>query len=418
MWRWGTLWLTVLLMATKRALRRPGRPARRRPPAAPARRGARRRSAGRSVERLDVGAGHDQHVAGEQRAHVEEAERHRRRRARRGPGRSPATIEQNAQAATSRRLGRRRCRERPMCVECATLPWTRGDLGPVPSGPSPVPGSSGGAQRHARPLRTDRAAPHADAGAQQLDPAPWCCGSCPRHVQRVGRLLRPGTDPYSDRARRAGASGPGAIDARITDFLLNAADFFVPLPDGFARAVVSALRTGSRDTGFPIPPELLGPVLDLARMVDDEIVSLLDQRRDHPAVDRVRVDDQLLATRVNPAAINGAFLSPFSRLTWAEKAKAWEMFEDADPDLVAAIDSEPARARDRDRVGRAARSRPAPCSSSAASARTASTPRSTRGDAQADRPNRSAMRISKYTPAAAGWDDFKGYWKGRKEADR
>jgi hypothetical protein len=225
----------------------------------------------------------------------------------------------------------------------------------------------------------------------------------------------PGADPYSV-AQGVQVAGEGAIDARTTDFLLHAADFFVPLPDGFARAVVTGLRIGAVDSGFPIPAELLGPVLDLARSVDDEIVSLLTNDDAIPLSLVFAMTMNFFATRVNPLAVNGAFLSPFARLTWAEKAAAWEMFEQADPDLVAAIDS----------------SLPEPATETvsgvlrfAAGALLEFGGFGTYGEYSTFDPVARKLtaepvghRISGYTPAAAGWDDLKGYWKGRTEADR
>ena len=225
----------------------------------------------------------------------------------------------------------------------------------------------------------------------------------------------PGADPYSV-AQGVHVAGEGAIDARTTDFLLHSADFFVPLPDGFARAVVSGLRSGSVDSGFPIPSELLGPVLDLARKVDDEIVSLLANDDTIPLSFVFAMTINFLATRVNPAAVNGAFLSPFARLTWAEKAAAWELFEQADPELVAAIDAglpEPST----ETVSGVLRF--------AGGALLEFGGFGTYGEFSTfDTATRKLTaepvghRISRYTPAAAGWDDFKGYWKGRTEADR
>jgi hypothetical protein len=224
----------------------------------------------------------------------------------------------------------------------------------------------------------------------------------------------PGADPYSI-AQGVQLEREGAMEARSPDFLLNAADFFLPLPDGFARAVVSGLRTSAGDTGFPIPPELLGPVLDLARTVDDEIVALLTNDEAVPLSLVFALTVNFFATQVNPLAVNGAFLSPFSRLTWAEKAAAWALFEDTEADVVAAIDSalpEPAT----ETVSGVLRF--------AAGALLEFAAFGTYGEYSTfDTTTRQLTsepvghRISRYTPAAAGWDDFKGYWKGRTEAD-
>jgi hypothetical protein len=225
----------------------------------------------------------------------------------------------------------------------------------------------------------------------------------------------PGSDEYSV-AQGVQAAGPGGIDAKTTDFLLDAADFFVPLPDGFARSVVSAMRTGSEETGFPIPPELLGPALELARQVDDEIVSLLQNDDTIPLSLVFAMTMNFYATRVNPLAVSGNFLSPFARLTWEEKAAAWQMFEQADPDVVSMIDGalpEPQT----ETVSGVLRF--------ASGALLEFAGFGTYGEYSTwDKEKRVLTgnpighQISKYTPAAAGWDEFKGYWKGRTEADR
>jgi hypothetical protein len=258
-----------------------------------------------------------------------------------------------------------------------------------------------------------RSLPSASA---QIDPVAMVLKELARDTfNGLSAFCVPGADPYSV-AQGVQAAGEGAIDARTTDFLLNAADFFVPLPDGFARAVVSGLRTGADDTGFPIPGELLGPILDLARTVDDEIVSLLANDDAIPLSLVFALTMNFFATRVNPAAVNGTFLSPFARLTWAEKAAAWEMFEQADPDLVAAIDSglpQPAT----ETVSGVLRF--------AAGALVEFGGFGTYSEYSTFDPVTRTLtaepvghRISAYSPAAAGWDDLKGYWKGRTEADR
>ena len=46
----------------------------------------------------------------------------------------------------------------------------------------------------------------------------------------------------------------------------------------------------------------------------------------------------LMATQVHPLAVNGPHLSPFARLSYAEKAQAFELIERTDADLVALLD--------------------------------------------------------------------------------
>lgn len=232
-------------------------------------------------------------------------------------------------------------------------------------------------------------------------------------ITGLAAFVIPGNDPYSA-AQGVAAAGPGAVAARTPDFLLSSADYFVPVPDGFARSVVSALRTGSE--GFPIPPELLGVPLTLARQVDDEIVALLQNDDTVPLSLVFALTMNFFATRVNPLAVNGNFVSPFSRLTWADKAKAWQMFEQADPDLVALIDAELPEPQTETVSG---------VLRFASGALLEFAGFGTYSEYSTWDKERRVLTgvpvghaISKYTPAAAGWDDFKGYWKGRTEVSK
>ena len=94
-WRWGTLWLTRLFMATNDPaaphavrLHRPGQPLR------PGEVRAEQLVGGQVGERLDVPLRHQQRVAGEQRADVEERQA-TSSSSTTWAGRRPATISQN-----------------------------------------------------------------------------------------------------------------------------------------------------------------------------------------------------------------------------------------------------------------------------------------------------------------------------------
>jgi hypothetical protein len=223
----------------------------------------------------------------------------------------------------------------------------------------------------------------------------------------------PGNDEYSV-AQGVQLEVPGGIAAHTTDFLIRSADFFVPVPDGFARSVVSALRTGSEETGFPIPPELLGPTLDLARQVDDEVLSLLQNDDAVPLSLVFAMTMNFFATRVNPLAVSGGFLSPFARLSFAEKAAAWELFEKADPDLVSLIDGELPEPQTETVSGVLRFAGGALLEFSAFG--TYSEYSTFDPDTRALTGRPVGWQLSNYQPTTAGWDDFKGYWKGRTEA--
>lgn len=145
----------------------------------------------------------------------------------------------------------------------------------------------------------------------------------------------PGPDPYSA-AQGTPSDTPGALEARTTDFLIDALDNFVPFPDELARPVATALATGLADSGVSLPGLDLLPT-EVATL-DKALSALLRNDAALPLSLPIAALLNLLATQVNPAAVNGPFLSPFARLTYAEKARAFALLEGADSDLVALLD--------------------------------------------------------------------------------
>jgi hypothetical protein len=98
----------------------------------------------------------------------------------------------------------------------------------------------------------------------------------------------PGNDPYSV-AQGEKANGPGGIAAGGVEALIAGLDRYVPV------------TTLGGDQSLP---------------ASGGVAALLNQ----------------YALRVNPAAANGGFPSPFARLKFEEKAKVFELFE-GDPEL-------------------------------------------------------------------------------------
>ncbi|NEA35776.1 hypothetical protein [Streptomyces sp. SID13031] len=145
----------------------------------------------------------------------------------------------------------------------------------------------------------------------------------------------PGPDQYS-RTQRASSRTPGAMEAGATDFMITALDNFVPFPDALAQPISAALVTGLADTGISLPGlEILPAEL---RSLDQAFSALLQSDEAIPLSFPIAGLLNLMATQVNPAAVNGPHLSPFARLTYAEKAKTFELIEKTDSDLIALLD--------------------------------------------------------------------------------
>jgi hypothetical protein len=150
----------------------------------------------------------------------------------------------------------------------------------------------------------------------------------------LGAFVLPGNDEYS-KAQGTPRPGPGAQEARTGDFLISALDNFVPFPDELARPLTTALGEGLSGTGVQLPEVL--PIG--ARAVDNALKDVLNNDAAVPLSLPIAALLNLAATRVDPAAVNGPFLAPFPRLSYADKARAFELIENADADLVDLLDA-------------------------------------------------------------------------------
>lgn len=160
----------------------------------------------------------------------------------------------------------------------------------------------------------------------------------------LSAFVFPGSDAYSQ-AQGTPQAGPGGLEARATEFLIESLDNFVPFPDEIAGPMARALATGLDDSGIALPGLDLLP--SEAATLDDALRLLLENDATVPLSLAVAGLLNLLATQVNPAAVSGAFLSPFARLSYPAKARAFALLEGPDADLVALLDAEfPAPLRD------------------------------------------------------------------------
>lgn len=96
----------------------------------------------------------------------------------------------------------------------------------------------------------------------------------------------PGDDEYSQAQGEVG-DGPGAVAANAHTHLAAALDIFVPAPDDL----------GSNDETLPLSGVIAGSL-------------------------------NTTALTVNPAAAVGSFQSPYANLTYAEKAEVWRILEE------------------------------------------------------------------------------------------
>lgn len=157
-------------------------------------------------------------------------------------------------------------------------------------------------------------------------------------INGLAVFVAPGPDAYSQ-AQGTLRSEPGAMEARTPDFLIESLDNYVPVPDQLARPIAAALANGLADVPLPLPGDLPLPPLETMSQLDDAVRQLLRNDESLPLSLLIALLLNTLATQVNPASTRGLFLSPFSRLSFADKARVFELMEGPDAALVATVDS-------------------------------------------------------------------------------
>ncbi|HEY4027593.1 MAG TPA: twin-arginine translocation signal domain-containing protein [Candidatus Dormibacteraeota bacterium] len=149
----------------------------------------------------------------------------------------------------------------------------------------------------------------------------------------------PGPDAYSA-AQGTPRPEPGAMEARTPEFLIRSLDNFLPFPQQLARPLTAALQTGLAPTGLRLPSLVISLTGLQVGTVDQALSILLQNNQAVPLSLAVALVLNLAATQVDPAAVNGPFLSPFSRLSFEQKAQAFALLEGGDAALVALLDAQ------------------------------------------------------------------------------
>jgi hypothetical protein len=130
----------------------------------------------------------------------------------------------------------------------------------------------------------------------------------------------PGDDAYS-RQQAVTLAEPGGIAAEAPQLLADTLNTYFPVPEvlAFLVEVLSAELSA-----VPLPDGLNGLTW---------IDGLLETDGHVPLAPLVAVLANLLAVQVRPSSVAGPFLTPFPRLSWADKAEVWRRFEADLPNL-------------------------------------------------------------------------------------
>ncbi|SEG90769.1 Tat (twin-arginine translocation) pathway signal sequence [Thermomonospora echinospora] len=224
-------------------------------------------------------------------------------------------------------------------------------------------------------------------------------------------FVLPGPDAYS-RAQGTPRREPGAIEAGVPAFLVDALNRYLPFPDQVAVPLMRALVQGAGSLSLPAPREgdaQAGTV----RRVDAGLRRLLENDATIPLAPVVALLLNLEAVRVDPLAVGGPFLSPFARLRYARKARVFQLLEGPDPTLVAILDRhlpEPLRGSVSGLLKFLAGALLELTALGSYSEWAVFDPQTRR---LRGRPV--GWRICGYTPSADGWDEHRGYYQGRKQ---
>jgi hypothetical protein len=264
-----------------------------------------------------------------------------------------------------------------------------------------VPGLVGSPARAAGP---DQLAPLFDAVATDT-------------INGLVAFVVPGNDEYS-KAQGQADSLPGGIAAKGTSFMLNALDNFYPVPQQPLRMIVASMATALSDQ---LPDVPVGDVAGPVGQLDDALAALLDDGGSVPLSALVALLLNVLATTVDPASLQGSFTSPFSNLSFASKAAAFQMLEEDTVTVSAMFDSnlsEPLKESFSGLLaflGGALLEFAAFGSYSEWSGFDPHTRKLTGVPV--------GWRLSKYLKSTGyqpveGWDEFKGYYQGRRRAHR
>jgi hypothetical protein len=137
----------------------------------------------------------------------------------------------------------------------------------------------------------------------------------------------PGDDDHS-RHQGVAPAEPGGVAAEAPRLLADTLNTYLPAPEVLA-FLVEALQTEL--AAVPLPGGLNGLTW---------LEQLLETDASIPLAPVQAILTNLVAVQVDPSSVAGPFLTPFPRLSWAEKAEVWRRLENDLPALFTIGDPE------------------------------------------------------------------------------
>lgn len=129
----------------------------------------------------------------------------------------------------------------------------------------------------------------------------------------------------------------GAKAANTQQFLLDNLDNYLPWPKDIAGPILSEVARAFSNAAKPIPFGLALVLKPLETLIlnklDEYMDRLIDGSQTVPLGHVFSLILNVTATLVNPLAIGGSHLAPFSRLSFSEKAEVFKRLETGEPGL-------------------------------------------------------------------------------------
>ena len=149
----------------------------------------------------------------------------------------------------------------------------------------------------------------------------------------------PGPDAFST-AQGSTNPQPGGIAAGGARFMLAALDDFFPLPEEYIRLLVAALATGtSSASGVPVLGSVLGAVVPLSEQIDEALGPILQGQGSAPLSLPIAMLLNTVAASVDPASVSGPYLdSPFANLRVRNKGEVFRRMEEDTASVAALLD--------------------------------------------------------------------------------
>lgn len=158
----------------------------------------------------------------------------------------------------------------------------------------------------------------------------------------VAAFMVPGNDSYSLDQGEFYLFQQGALESDTDDFMIEIFNSIMEVPDTVAADLMVAITDALDEVSGPLPvgvAALLSPLEQwVMRRLEEHINKLVDQNENIPLAHVFALLLNVMASQVNPWA-PGLKISPFSRLSWTEKAEVFKKFETELPDLLSSIAS-------------------------------------------------------------------------------